>query len=110
MALGGEVKVVQNPLIRYSQDIGWKYLSRDEASQLRGGEEGLLLNDVFLSQAQSLNPEIVDLSRAEDLARRISHVLPRIEGNQEAWEYLRGLKTIFVPSEKRERNVHLLAA
>jgi type I restriction enzyme, R subunit len=36
-------------------------------------------------------------------------VLPRIEGNLEAWEYLRGLKTVFVPEEKRERNVRLLA-
>ena len=109
MEIGGEVKVVQNPLIRYVQDIGWKYITRDEAFHLRGGEEGLLLNEVFLSQAQKLNPDIVDYGRAEDLAWRISHVLPRIEGNQEAWEYLRGLKTIFVPAEKRERNVCLLA-
>jgi type I restriction enzyme, R subunit len=37
-------------------------------------------------------------------------VLPRIEGNLEAWEYLRGLKTVFVPEEKRERNVRLLSS
>lgn len=35
-------------------------------------------------------------------------VRPSIEGNLDAWEYLRGLKTVFVPEDKRERNVRLL--
>ena len=76
---------------------------------MRGGEGGLLLQETFLTQVQHLNPGVVDYSRAEDLAKRLIRVLPRIEGNLEAWEYLRGLKTVFVPQEKRERNVHLLS-
>ncbi|RMH09329.1 MAG: HsdR family type I site-specific deoxyribonuclease, partial [Armatimonadetes bacterium] len=35
-------------------------------------------------------------------------VRPTIEGNLEAWEYLKGLKTVFVEAEKREYNVRLL--
>jgi type I restriction enzyme R subunit len=35
-------------------------------------------------------------------------VRPSIEGNLEAWEYLRGLRTIFVPEERRERNIRFL--
>ncbi len=31
-----------------------------------------------------------------------------IEGNLKAWEYLKGLKTVFVEAERREKNVHLL--
>ena len=107
--LGTEFSAVQLPFLRYAQEAGWTPLSRDEALQLRGGENGMLLREVFLTQAQKLNPGIVDFNRAEDLARRIERVLPRIEGNLEAWEYLRGLKTVFVPEERRELNVCLLA-
>ena len=35
-------------------------------------------------------------------------VRPAIEGNLDAWEYLRGLKTVFSEVERRERNVRLL--
>ena len=35
-------------------------------------------------------------------------VRPSIEGNLDAWEFLKGLKTVFVDTEKRERNVQLL--
>lgn len=30
------------------------------------------------------------------------------EGNLDAWEFLKGLKTVFVEGEKRERNVRFL--
>ncbi len=33
---------------------------------------------------------------------------PGIEGNLEAWEYLKGLKTVSVEIERRERNVRLI--
>jgi type I restriction enzyme, R subunit len=35
-------------------------------------------------------------------------VRPSIERNLDAWEFLKGLKTVFVGAEKRERNVRLL--
>jgi type I restriction enzyme R subunit len=69
----------------------------------------MLLKEIFAAQSQRLNPGILDRARAEALCQRLERVLPRIEGNLEAWEYLRGLKTVFVPEEKRERNVRLLA-
>jgi type I restriction enzyme R subunit len=107
--LGTEIGAVQYPLIRYANQVGWQYLKPEEALQQRGGEGGLVLQETFLTQVQRLNPGTVDRARAEDLAKRICRVHPRIEGNQEAWEYLRGLKTVFVPQEKRERNVRLLS-
>jgi type I restriction enzyme, R subunit len=33
---------------------------------------------------------------------------PTIEGNLLAWEYLKGLKQVFVPDEKRERDVRFM--
>lgn len=106
--LGGERAAVQNPFIRYAQDAGWTYLPRDVALRLRHGDTGLLLNDVLIGQLQRLNPGVVDAARAETIAAALACVPPSIEGNLQAWEYLRGLKTVFVESEKRERNVRVL--
>lgn len=106
---GTEVGSVQFPLINYATQVGWKHLTPDTVLQLRGGEDGLLLREIFLTQVQRLNSGVVDHARAEELAKRLGRVLPRIEGNLEAWEYLRGLKTVFVPEEGRERDVHLLS-
>ncbi|MCX7855897.1 MAG: HsdR family type I site-specific deoxyribonuclease, partial [Anaerolineae bacterium] len=108
MTLGSERRAVQNPFIRYAQEAGWTYLPPDEAKRLRRGETGLLLHEVFVSRVIALNPGVVDLQRAEDLAGRLARVPPNIEGNLQAWEYLKGLKTVFLPEERRERNVRLL--
>lgn len=94
--LGNERRAVQKPLLRYAEEAGWTYLDRDEALRLRQGAGGLLLHETFVSQAQRLNPGVVDRVRAEELARRLSRVAPTIEGNFDAGEYLRGLKTVFV--------------
>jgi hypothetical protein len=55
-----------------------------------------------------LNPGILNVARAQDIVRRFLRVRPTIEGNLDAWEFLKGLKTVFVDTEKRERNVQLL--
>ncbi len=107
-ALGAERSAIQNPFIRYAAESGWKYLTRDEALRLRRGETGLVLHEVMIEQLQRLNRVTVDLGRAEELVRRITRVLPTIEGNLEAWEFLRGLKTVFVEADKRERNIRLI--
>ena len=63
---------------------------------------------MLVGQLQALNPGVVDLGRAEEIATGLTRVRPTIEGNLDAWEFLRGLKTVFVPEENRERNVRLL--
>ncbi len=108
MSLRSEKQVVQKPLVRYAVEAGWTYLSPDEALRLRHAETSPLLYDIFIQKAQSLNPGIVDLLKAEDIAGRFIRVPPNIEGNLQAWEYLKGLKTVFVEAEKRERNLRLI--
>ncbi len=104
-----ERETVQKPFIRYAQEAGWEYLAPEEALRLRGGEESPLLRSVFIDQLQKLNPGVVDsVAKAEELLERLVRVRPDIEGNLEAWEYLRGLKTVFVEAERREKNVRLL--
>jgi type I restriction enzyme R subunit len=106
--LASERAAVQNPFVRYAQDAGWTYLPRDEALRLRHGDTGLLLDEVLVSRLQSLNPGVVNDARAAAIAGAVSRLHPTIEGNLQAWEYLRGLKTVFVETEKRERNVRVI--
>ena len=108
MTFGAERSTVQSPLIRYATEAGWTYLSPDDALRLRRGETGLVLHEVLLQQLQRLNPGMVDAQKAEEVIRRLLRVQPSIEGNLQAWEFLKGLKTVFVDAEQRERNVRFL--
>lgn len=111
MSIGSERQAVQNPFIRYAQEAGWTYLPPEEALRLRGGEDSPVLRTVLVEQLQRLNPGVVDsVTKAEEVVRRLLSVRPNIEGNLEAWEYLKGLKTIFVEAERREKNLRLLYA
>ncbi len=108
MTVGAERSAIQNPFIRYSADVMWTPLTRDEALALRGDESGVLFTDILVEQLQRLNTGVVDRDRAEDLMRRTIRTIPTISGNLEVWEHLRGLKTIFVAEEDREHNVRFL--
>jgi len=119
--LGGERYSVQKPLIGYVREpsaeyaasdgkkaflnLGWKYISPAEALRLRGGKTGFIFRELFINQMQNLNHGFMDHLLAEELIKRIEGISPNIKGNQTAWEYLKGLKTVFIPNEKRERNV-----
>ena len=108
MGLGSERSSVQNPMIRYATDIGWQYIEPDEALRLRGGMTGLVLRELFINQMVRLNPDFMDNILAEELIKNISRIQPTIEGNLIAYEYLKGIRTVYVPNEKRERNVRLI--
>ncbi|KAA0225355.1 HsdR family type I site-specific deoxyribonuclease [Fimbriimonadia bacterium ATM] len=108
MPIGSEGGSVQRPFIEYAQEVGWTYLEPAKASELRCGENGLLLYEIFKQQACAMNPGWLTDEMAENLAARLERVRPNIEGNQDAWLYLRGQKTMFDPDAKRERNVTLL--
>lgn len=108
MGLGEERPTVQDSIIRYATEIGWTYLPPNEALRLRRGHSGIVLHDVLVQQLQRLNPGVVDVNKAEEIIRRLTTVPPNIEGNFQVWEYLKGIKTVFVDTERRERNVRLL--
>ena len=67
----------------------------------------MVFHAVLTDQLQKLNPGIVDVARAEDVARRIARALPNIKGNLTVWEHLRGLAKVFDPDESRERDIRL---
>lgn len=108
MKLGTERGAVQNQIMEYSKDIGWNYIPQQEALRLRGGETGFVFKEIFTKKVQELNPDFMDNLHAEELIKRIEGIPPNLEGNLTAWEYLKGIKTVFDPQQKRELNVKLI--
>jgi type I restriction enzyme R subunit len=102
---GSERGAVQNPFVRYANEVGWTLLTREEALVLRGDESGIVFSDILIDQLQALNPGTVNRDRAVELAHRVVRALPNIKGNEDVWEYLRGVKKVFVEEESRERDV-----
>lgn len=125
-SIGGELGSVQNPMVSYVQEpeatygnpsgkitrftLGWEYLSPDECLRLRNGKGSLILREVFVKQVQRLNPGVVDHLMAEELIGKLERIPPTKTGNQEAWQYVKGEKTVFVAYENRERNLTLIDA
>ena len=103
-----ESSAVQNPMLKYADEIGWKSVSRSEAMQMRRGDTGVYFADVLKTQLMKLNRGILDESRCGEIVRQLTFLSPTLEGNQDALSWLRGERSIFVPTENRERNVTLI--
>ena len=107
-SLASERATVQDPLITYAVEIGWSYLSPEEALTLRRGESGTLLYPILRDKLISLNPGIVTVDNVDAIVNRIESVRNNIEGNAEILSWLRGERSVPVISEKRQRNVTLI--
>ena len=103
-----ERSAVQNPMLKYAAEIGWETIPASDALQMRRGDTGLYFADVLESQMMRLNWGILDETRCKEIVRRLNLLNPTLEGNQRALSWLRGEQSIFVPKEKRERNVTLI--
>ena len=103
-----ERSAVQNPIIKYADEIGWKSVSRSEAMQMRHVETGRYFADVLKAQLMRLNRGILDESRCQEILRQLNLLGSTLEGNQDALSWLRGEQSIFVPDEDRYRNVMLI--
>ncbi len=99
---------VQEPMIKYAEEIGWEKISADQALRLRNGDTELYFTSVLESQLVKLNSQVVDLERAAEIIRKLKLLKPNIESNQIAFSWLKGEQSIYVPSERRERNVKLI--
>lgn len=107
-SLASERSVVQEPLIRYATEVGWVRLSEDDALSERGGEGGLFLYATLRRKLLELNPGVLSPDNVEQVIGRIEGARASIEGNAEVLAWLRGQRSVWVESEKRERNVTLI--
>ena len=103
-----ERSAVQNPMLKYADEIGWESISASEAMRMRRGDTGLYLFDVLETQLMKFNGGVLDQSRCGEVVRQLTLLRPTLEGNEDALSYLRGERSIFVPEESRERNITLI--
>ena len=103
-----EYTAVQEPMLRYGDQIGWTCVPQAQALQMRGGDTGLFFTDELEAQLMKLNKGILDQSGCARIMRQLRLLKPTLEGNQDALSWMRGEHSIFVPSENRERNVTLI--
>ncbi|HLA48740.1 MAG TPA: type I restriction endonuclease, partial [Nitrospinota bacterium] len=105
-----EKSAVQNPLIKYvsEKEIGWDYVNRDKAAELRRGETGFFFYDLLKEQLVKLNPGIVDEAKAESIIKELENVRSTIEGNSDVLRYLKGDKSVYHERERREINIKLI--
>lgn len=100
-----ERATVQDPLAKYANEVGWEAVPAEDALVMRHGEAGLFFYETLISQLLELNPGVVVPGNVDEVIARIEHVRSTIEGNEETLQWLRGQKSVYVPSEKREINV-----
>ena len=104
-----ERSAVQEPMLQYTNEIGWKFIPPSEAMQMRGGNTAVLyFIDVLRTQLLKLNARVIDEVNCDEIMRQLSILKATLEGNWEALLWMRGEKSIFVPSQNRERNVTLI--
>jgi len=106
--IDGEKATVQNSIVRYAIENGWEYIKPEDCLRMRQGETGIILREIFEKQMMKLNSDFMDGNIIQDLIKKIENIRPNLEGNREIWEYLKGLKTVFVPDQKRDRNVKMI--
>ncbi|MEJ5338327.1 MAG: type I restriction endonuclease subunit R [Aquificaceae bacterium] len=102
-----ERRSVQEPVIRYATQAGWKYISPEEVQNLRLNSAKAILEKVFIPKITELNPFLTE-QKAMDVLRELERVRPDIHGNLTVWQFLKGQKTIYIETERRERNIKLI--
>ncbi len=97
-----------NVILQYAQEIGWQYISPEDALLQRESDRFLYLYPTLEEQLTKLNPGLVDTVRAKAIIRQLNLLKPTIEGNRDALSWIRGEQTIFVSEQQRSRSIHLV--
>jgi type I restriction enzyme R subunit len=105
-----EHKTVQSRILAYVQEIGWTFVSRENAEERRGtktrGNEtppSLFFNHLLDTQIRAFNPRYAETEGA--LPGKFRHLHSDIHGNREFLEHLRNRGKFFDHEEKRERDL-----
>ena len=104
-----ERSAVQEPMLKYADEIGWQSVSQSEAMRMRSGNTAALyFFHVLKSQLLKLNEGIVDDANCAEVIRKLGLLNPTLTGNRDALSWLRGEQSTFVANENRNRNVTLI--
>ena len=103
-----EYTTVQEPMLRYGDQIGWTRVSQTSALQMRRGDTELYFTDVLQAQLLKLNKGVLNESECADVMRKLRSLKPTLEGNRDALLWMRGEQSTFAQGENRQRNVTLI--
>lgn len=107
-----EHKTVQARILAYAQEIGWTYITREEAEQRRGFDPGgittedrartasLFFEELLHRQVVAFNPMYKEPEGA--LSGELGRLPTDISGNREFLNYLRNQRTFHSGEENRE--------
>jgi len=98
MSKPGEHKTVQARILAYAQEIGWSFVSREEAERRRGFDpevppadrarnRSLFFDDLLDAKVREFNPRYADAEGA--LLGQFRHLHTDIYGNREFVDHLR---------------------
>lgn len=112
-----EKYTVQKPIIDYvcEQEIkygstkytGWNYIKAEEIENYRSNDTQIILEKIFLPKIKELNSFLSD-DEAQEIIKQLELIRPDIEGNFTVWQFLKGLKSIYIQKEKRNRDICLI--
>ena len=100
-----ESKSVQARIIKYATEIGWQYVSKEEAEKRRAGN--LHFVDVFHQELYKKNPWLAASSKSGNVYT-FPNFTSNISGNRDFLLFLRGNSTAFDNIENREKNVQVI--
>ena len=100
-----ESKSVQSRIIKYSTEVGWKYVPRKE-SDARRGDRASYKNERYYRDI--LNTKLWEFNSWLPKNYNLPDPTPKIEGNRQFLLALRGQSTAYDENEKREKMVSSL--
>lgn len=103
-----EQATVQDPLVQYADEVSWDPISKEDQVTYRKGETGLFFYGLLREQLMSLNGGIVTEDNVDEVIQRLEAVRNSIEGNEETLRWLRGQQSIYVDTERAQRNVTVI--
>ncbi|MFA5067511.1 MAG: HsdR family type I site-specific deoxyribonuclease [Candidatus Izemoplasmatales bacterium] len=109
-----ESKSVQDRIIKYATEIGWRYVGRDESDARRSAGDETIANDgddAYKKQPYYLDvlmPKLREFNPWLPKNFSLPVMLPKIEGNRQMLLTLRGQSTAYDENERRERNVTVI--
>jgi len=113
-----EHKSVQSRIIKYAGEIGWNFVSQNEAEARRGFDNSAgspkerarsgsrFFTDLLFQKVMEFNPNYKESK--DELLRLLDSPLATIQGNRDFLNYLRGERTYYSKEDKREFNLQLI--
>src|SRR6266511_301740 len=102
-----ELITVQAPLINHAAGVGWDVVTKEDSLKKRHGETGLFHYPELEEALLRLNP-FLTTETVQTVIQELEAIPNTMAGNREMLEWLRGQHSVYVPAEKRRRNVTLI--